>query len=89
MLEKFKAGNITGAMTALTTDAADKYTGVLNSLGSGLASAISRLGTIQHVTLADSVAQILLVRQDASGASTGYFIYLIRGQDGIWHIDGM
>jgi hypothetical protein len=39
--------------------------------------------------LANDVAQILLVRQDASGASTGYFIYLIRGQDGIWHIDGM
>jgi hypothetical protein len=89
MLGRLSAGNTTGASTALTSTAGDKYMPVFDALGSALPTIASQLGTIQRATFTNGAAEIMLVRPGAGGQSTAFFIYLIKGQDGIWRIDGM
>jgi hypothetical protein len=89
MLGRLSAGNTTGASTALTTTAYDKYAPVFDALGSALPTVAGQLGTIQRATFTNGVAEIMLTRPGANGQSTAFFIYMIKGQDGIWRIDGM
>jgi hypothetical protein len=89
MLGRLSAGSITSASTALMSSTADKYTAVFSALGASLPSAVSKLGTVQGGTFTNGVAEALVVRTDAGGQSTAYTVYLIRGVDGIWRIDGM
>jgi len=89
MLGRLSAGSITSASAALTSTAGDKYLPILSSLGSNLVTAVAQLGAIESATFAKGVAQIMLVRTDAGGQKTGFFIYLMKGGDGIWRIDAM
>jgi hypothetical protein len=89
MLGRLSAGNVASASTALTSTAGDKYMPIFNSLGASLPSAVVQLGAIESATVTRGVAQIMLVRTDAGGKRTGFFVYLMRGRDGIWRIDGM
>lgn len=87
MLGRLTAGDVTGALNAVTGSAYPKYSAVFNSL-SNLPSVISQLGTIQQATVTDGVAEYLLLR-NSSGGQVSFLLYLMRGEDGIWRIDGM
>ncbi|MEP7244265.1 MAG: hypothetical protein ABI885_11310, partial [Gammaproteobacteria bacterium] len=88
MLDQLRSGELTGALTAFTEHAVPKYTAVFNALGADLVTAVDQLGTIRGCTMAPSIAEILLVRQDGAQL-LGYEVQLLRGPDGIWRIDGM
>jgi hypothetical protein len=89
MLGRLSAGNTSGASTALTSGANDKYAPAFDALGSALPTVAGQLGTIQRATFTNGVAEIMLTRSGANGQSAAFFIYMIKGQDGIWRIDGM
>ena len=57
-------------------------------MGTDLPAIVDQLGEVKNVTLGDEVAHLYLLRTTPTG-NQGYFIYLIRGEDGIWRIDAM
>jgi hypothetical protein len=89
MLGRLSAGNNAGASTALTSSASEKYAPIFDALGSAMPSIAGQLGTIQRATFTNGIAEIMLTRTGSNGQSTAYFIYMFKGQDGIWRIDGM
>ena len=90
MLDQLKVGNINGALNFLTATVTAKYAAVFTRLGSGpaLVASLDQLKNIQDGRIGDGYAEFLVVR-NISGVPTGFFIYFIRGEDGIWRIDGM
>jgi hypothetical protein len=44
--------------------------------------------TIQQANIGDGLAEYLIQQNTAKGP-TGFLMYLIPGEDGIWRIDGM
>ena len=88
MLDKLAAGNISGALNAVTGGAQDKYRAVFTGLQSDLGTIVGRMGTIQWITVTSELAEVAVVRNSNNGPQT-FQVYLIRSEDGIWRIDGM
>lgn len=88
MLGRLTAGDINRAMNIITPTVNAKYRGVFEALGADLATAVPQLGTLVNAEFGDNTAHLYLVRGSGPSA-TGFFIYLIRGEDGIWRIDAM
>ena len=84
MLDKLRAGNVEGALTAFTVDASEKYKKVFTALGPGLPSVANQLGVLQEGSISGEFAEYVLVR-----GQKAFFVYFIRGQDGVWRIEGM
>jgi uncharacterized repeat protein (TIGR01451 family) len=87
MLGRLTAGDITGALNAMTAGVYAKYSAVFTSL-SNLPSVVSQLGIMQQATVTNDVAEYLIVQNTPTGPAS-FLVYLIRGEDGIWRIDGM
>jgi hypothetical protein len=88
MLDRLRSGDIAGALTAVTGSRADDFQSLFADLGSDLATVVDQLGVVQQVTFTDSLGEILLTRQSTQGPQS-FTIYLLRGRDGVWRIDGM
>ena len=88
MLDRLRNGTINSALTAFTDQAKLKYGAVFDALGPDLAGAVDQLGTIRSCTMAPTIAEILLVRQEGSQLK-GFEVQMLRGADGIWRIEGM
>ena len=88
MLTKLSAGDVAGALTAVTATQHDKYQLVFNGLQPNLSTIVSQLGTLQQATLGNEMAEYLLVRNTTNGPQ-GFLIYFLLGEDGVWRIDGM
>jgi len=57
-------------------------------MSSNLAAAVAHFGSIKHVLLGDEMGQLVVVRQGAGGPKA-FMVNLLRGDDGIWRIEGM
>ncbi len=88
MLDRLRAGNLKGALSAFTGSAYAKYDAIFSQLQPILPTVIDQLGTIREISFAMDIAEISLVRQSAEGDRL-FPVYLIRSEDGIWRIDGM
>jgi alpha-tubulin suppressor-like RCC1 family protein len=88
MLERLRAGNINGALSALTSSIYAKYQARFNAPGINLAAAIDQLGVIQQVNVSDELGEFVIVRSTPDGP-VGYIVYFILAEDGIWRIDSM
>ena len=88
MLSRLKAGNIPGALTAFTGSAYARYSAVFEQLRASLPSIVDRIGEIRESTMNLDLAEFAVVRSTPQGPRR-FLIYLIRGEDGIWRIDGM
>ena len=88
MLARLRVGNISGALTAFTGAAYDKYNAIFTQLQPSLASIVDQLGEIREVTFGMDLAEFSIVR-DTSEGSQRFMLYMIRAEDGIWRIDGM
>lgn len=88
MLNKLKAGDITGALTAVTGGVHDKHAAVFNALQPNISTIVDQLGTLQEGRFTTELAEYLVVRNTANG-SQGFLIYFLLGEDGVWRIDGM
>ena len=88
MLNRLKSGNVSGALTAFTGSAYDKYSAILSRLQPTLPSIVDQLGELREVTFSADLAEMSVVRNTPSGPLR-FLLYLIRAEDGIWRIDGM
>lgn len=90
MLDQLKARNVNGALNYLTATVNAKYAPIFTAMMSSptLAADLDQLKNIQDGRIGDGYAEFLVVRT-INGTPTGFFIYLIQGEDGIWRIDGM
>ena len=88
MLARLKTGNISGALTALTGPAHEKYNAIFTLLQPTLASVVDQLGEIREINFGMDLAELSIVRNTPEGPKR-FMLYLIRAEDGIWRIDGM
>jgi hypothetical protein len=88
MLNRLRAGDAAGALRSVTAGVYQRYKDIFSSLGSNLPGIIDRIGTVTQVTFGFDLAEILVTRDTADGPQA-FMIYLLRGEDGIWRIDGM
>lgn len=88
MLDKLKLGNVDGALNAVTAGVYKKYRDVFVALKPSLPAVIPTLGTLSAGTIGDEIAEYVLIR-DNGGNPQAFLIYFLRGEDGVWRIDGM
>jgi hypothetical protein len=89
MLDRLHAGNIAGAMGAVTNTVRDKYQSVFSRLGALLPSIIDNgFGVVTSLSVTNEFADITVVRTKQDG-QYGYHVLLIRDDDGLWRIDDM
>lgn len=88
MLDKLRAGDIEGALTAVSGSLRDKYLRILTTLKPNLATIVDHLGTLQSGAIGGDIAEYAAVRDTPTGKRT-FLIYFLRGEDALWRIDGM
>ena len=88
MLQSLVAGRIDLALNAISGDMQDKYAGVFTELGTALPAAASTLGTLQPNWFGVDRAEYFVIRDTPDG-KVGFLIDFIRGEDGVWRIEGM
>ena len=88
MLNRLKAGNISGALTAFTGAAYARYNAIFTQLQPTLPSIVDQLGEIREVNFGQDLAELSVVRNTPEGPRR-FLLYLIRAEDGIWRFDGM
>ena len=88
MLQRLRAGNVPGALTAVTGSAYEKYRAIFTELQPTLASVVDRLGEIREMNFGADLAELGIVRDTPEGPQR-FMLYMIRAEDGIWRIDGM
>ncbi len=89
MVEQLKVGNATGALNQLSGDARTKYSTIFNAFGTDLATVAAQLGTVHTVTVSDTSAEIVLIRDINATTKKSFTIYLLRGEDNVWRIESM
>ncbi|HEX6795141.1 MAG TPA: Ig-like domain-containing protein [Casimicrobiaceae bacterium] len=88
MLTRLKAGNISGALTAFTGSAYQKYNEIFTELQQSLPQIVDQLGEVVEMTFNGDVGELTIVQNTPEGPMT-FLIYMLRSEDGIWRIDGM
>jgi hypothetical protein len=88
MAAKLKTGDVDGAMTSISGSLHDKYLAIFTALAPNLSTIVDQLGTLDSGTFANEIAEYALTRDTPSGKQT-FLIYFLRGEDGIWRIEGM
>lgn len=88
MMDNLRTRNIDGALTAISGGMREKYRTIFEALGSSLPTVVDQLGTLQTGTIGGAMAEYVVVRQQ-NGTSRAFLIYLLKGEDGVWRIDGM
>ncbi|MGE5139252.1 MAG: Ig-like domain-containing protein [Rudaea sp.] len=88
MLDHLRVGDVTGALASVSGGAHDKYQAVFNALGTNLPTVVDALGTLRDGSIGGEMAEYVLQRQEY-GRPRAYYLYFLRGEDGVWRIDGM
>ncbi|MEP6636458.1 MAG: Ig-like domain-containing protein, partial [Acidobacteriota bacterium] len=89
MLDRLHAGNISGALSAITNTVRNKYQSVFSRLGTRLPSILDNgFGVVTGLAVTNEFADITVVRNKQDG-QYGYHVLLIRDDDGLWRIDDM
>lgn len=88
MLASLSTGNIEGAVGIVAGGMQDRYRSVFTALQNDLPNIVSQVGDIQGGTIGEDMAEYVLTREE-NGQKRAYFIYFLRGEDGVWRIEGM
>ena len=90
MLDWLAVGDSTRALNRVTGTNFERNREIFETLiqgGENLALR-SEFGTLRETVLGEDLSEFFLQRESAEGTA-GFWIYLIRGRDGIWRIDEM
>lgn len=88
MIENLRQGNIEGAVAAFSGSVQEKYRGIFTALQPDLPTIVDQLKTLDSGLLGEDWAEYVLLRTE-NGQPRAYLIYFMRGEDGVWRIDGM
>lgn len=88
MIERLKAGNSALAANVVAPSVRASYGAVFDALGPDLPAFAQQIGTLDSLTASTRDAEATILRDSSSGRQA-FFIYLIRGGDGIWRIEAM
>lgn len=88
MLERLRAGNTESALNAVSGGMRDKYRSVFTALKPNLPTVVNQLGTLQTGVIGEEMAEYVLVRSQ-NGQPTAFLIYFLKGEDGVWRVEGM
>lgn len=88
MLDSLRVGDIEGGLNFITDSTRAKYQAIFTAIGSDLATVVDQLGTIERASISSDFAEYTVVREK-NGERFAYFIYFLRGDDGVWRIESM
>ena len=88
MLDRLALGNTAGALNAISTAMRPKYSAVFTTLQGQMSTIVDQLRSIQDATVSDQIAELHIVRTTSAGPRT-FSILFMRGEDGVWRIEGM
>lgn len=88
MLNRLRARDIESALKKISGSMRDRYREVFTLLAPDLPTIVDQLGTLREGTIGEELAEYVLVRS-VNGESVAFFIYFLRGEDGVWRIEGM
>jgi hypothetical protein len=90
MLDRLKVSDSDRALNRTTGTNADRNRDIFQTMvQSGQNATLkAEFGTFHEVVLNDNMAEVFVMRASPDG-NAGFWIYLIRGSDGIWRIDEM
>ena len=88
VMSRLANGDIERALNLFAPHSADKHRSIFEALGSNLAAAVSQFGSIENVIFGEEIATLMIVRSTPGGPQA-FMVNLLRGEDGIWRIDGM
>lgn len=88
MLDRLGQSDISGALNVFMGTSRAHYEQIFNQLTSDLPSLVPGFVAIDQVELGRDWAQLRMLR-DVSGQKQAYYITLVRGDDGVWRIEGM
>jgi len=82
------AGDKAKAMSYLPSQAQAKYGPVFDALRPQFANIVASYSPLASSTLSADFAEYV-IKRTSSGTSRAYFIYFVRGADGVWRLDEM
>lgn len=90
MRNRLKAGDVSWALLTLNACQHQKYQPTFDRIAQApnRGTRVDNLGTLVGGEVSHTFAEYLVERPDAGGP-LGFLIYFIRGEDGIWRLDGM
>jgi hypothetical protein len=88
LMDHLALGDVDHAINLIVPHMADTYRAMFTALGSHLPDAAGQFGSVEHVMFMGEMGQLVVVRPTDAGPKA-FFVNLIRGEDGIWRIDGM
>lgn len=88
MLRRLTNGALDGALNEVSGGVYEKYRQIFTTLQPNLPSITSQLGTLNTGSIGNDMAEYIVTRT-VNGTQNAYFVYFLKGEDGIWRIDGM
>jgi hypothetical protein len=88
MLDKLRAGNITGALDYIDVSKNAKYQSIFNDLQPDLAEIMDSVGTAYPVARSENLGELVVTR-NRNGIPEAYLLYLMRSHTGVWVLVGM
>jgi len=88
MIENLRNGNVEGAVAAFSGSMQEKYRAIFTALQPNLPAIVGQMGMLDSGLLGEDWAEYVLLRNE-NGESRAYLIYFMRGEDGVWRIEGM
>ncbi len=88
MLDRLRVGDIESALNAVSGGMRDKYRSIFTALKPNLPTVVNQLGTLQAGTIGEEMAEYVLIRNQ-NGTSRAFLIYFLKGEDGVWRVEGM
>ena len=88
MLDRLGQNDIPGALNSFMGTSRARYEHIFNQLAVDLTTLVATLGNVDYVEAGDDWAQLRVIR-DSAGQLQAYYITLVRGEDGVWRIEGM
>jgi PKD repeat protein len=88
MLNKLRAGDITGAAEAIVPEHQNRYSTIFTNFGPELSVFIDGMGVLTGGAMNGDIARYVEVR-NVNGIPKIFMLYLVRGDDGVWRVEGM
>jgi hypothetical protein len=88
MLAALSDGDIPAALNHVTGSTRQRYERLFSALQPDMGNIVAGLGVVEGDYVNGDMAELLLVSEEG-GERIAYFVEMLRGEDGVWRIEGM